>query len=77
MSEKINVIGPPPYQAWRVNFCDQLDDYNVVFTAVIDAKSYNAARQIVHEQYRTLENAFATFVYREDRPPSEWEKPLP
>ena len=74
MTDKINVIDRPPYKAWRVKFCDQLDGYSVVFTAVIDAPDRDAAWRIVHERYNTLHLQFATFVERELRPPSEWEK---
>jgi hypothetical protein len=77
MNEKINVVDRPPYKAWRVNFYDQLDRYSLIFTAVIDAPDRDAAWQIVRKHYETLHLQFATFVERELRQPSEWEKPLP
>jgi hypothetical protein len=77
MSDKITVIGPPPYKAWRVNFWDQHRSHlkeRIVFSAVVDAPDFHAAWRIVHENYPSLFRQYITRVERELRPPSEWEK---
>ena len=76
MSEKINVVDRSPYKAWRVNFCDQGDGMTVVFTAVIDAPDFHTAWHMANDHYRAMSVKYITRVEREDRPPSEWEKPL-
>jgi hypothetical protein len=77
MSEKINVIDRPPYRAWRINFHDQYDSFRLVFSAVIDAPDRDAAWRMVYDHYAVLSRTRVVSVEREDRPPSEWEKPLP
>jgi hypothetical protein len=77
MSEKINVVDRPPYKAWRVNFHDHNNSFRLVFSAVVDAHDRNAAWETSYKHYRELTLQYVTRIDREDRPPSEWEKPLP
>jgi hypothetical protein len=75
MSDKITVVGPSPYRAWRVNFHDQGNGMKVVFTAVIDAPDRDAAWRLVYDHYAAMSQMYPVHLERELRPPSEWEKP--
>jgi hypothetical protein len=76
MSDKITVIDPPPYKAWRVNFRSYPKGRRLIFSAVIDARDRHEVRDIISRHYYDMSILCNVSIVRELRPPSEWEKPL-